>query len=267
MTLLRLLGVVTVLLLCTTLAHAGQSRVKGLASRGQGKVVDAFPSLSSSSPLDCQWNINGSDCWTAEIASFYKLRNGTAGLSAMPITAYQQVLDYSCGPCSVMNIFHYFGALSDADMNFQTEQAYSEAMHANPQTGTDSDNIVQFVRKQGWTVDTGVNGTIGMIKQNVAAGVPMILEWVDWGGHYVVASGYSTASPDYQNDVDMLFLADSASASNEVPSLQGWTAFNPDRFFSMWFGFADNGAIITGNWVSMVPPGFVPKNAQKVANQ
>ena len=240
-----LLAALTACLCCNDVHAAGQSRVRGMQSRlrhaeNPHALASRFNAESTATlSANCSWVRGGSDCWTAEVAAFYSLSGGGANLTFLPIPAYQQFYDYTCGPTATMNIFRYYGYLTDAQMNPQTEMQFATAMQSNPATGTEVAGIVGYVSSLGWKVQSGVNAEISFLRASLAAGIPVLIEWVDWGGHYVVVSGYNVGSSSYLNDMDALFLADSASSGDIPKSLRGLTVVNPDRFFGMYFELVD----------------------------
>lgn len=272
--------------LCCIDVQAAQSRVRGMQSRLRHArqphaIAVQFAETTAAVSANCSWVRGGPDCWTAEVASFYSLSGGGSNLTMLPIPAYQQFFDYTCGPVSTMNIFRYFGFLSDAQMNPTTEQQFAKAMNSNPATGTEVAGIVDYVSSLGWTVASGVNAEISFLRSSLAQGVPVLIEWVDWGGHYVVVSGYNVGSSSYLNDLDSLFLSDSASSGDIPRSLRGLTVINPDRFFGMYFELVDVASagshsgsnnssssaaslsaddqreavfVVPGVWITMTPP-------------
>ena len=69
--------------------------------------------------------------------------------------------------------------------------------------------------------------------ENLSAGKPIIVENVDWGGHWRVIIGYdSLETSDLLYD-DVLIFADPYDTSDH--NQDGYAIQSFDRFFSMWF--------------------------------
>lgn len=62
--------------------------------------------------------------------------------------------------------------------------------------------------------------------------MPTIVEWIDWGGHWVIAVGYDTRGTPTPDD-DILTFADPSDCTDG--NVDGLTYFNAERFDSMWF--------------------------------
>jgi predicted double-glycine peptidase len=110
-------------------------------------------------------------------------------------TLRQSTLD-TCGPVAVQLILEYHGI--DA-----RERDLDKALKVGP-SGTSVENIVKYLKSEGFKVEAKEGSTIDEIKGLVDDGVPSIVDlqawpdkpskgWEDgWGeGHYAVAVGYT----------------------------------------------------------------------------
>ena len=61
---------------------------------------------------------------------------------------------------------------------------------------------------------------------------PIMVENVEWGGHWRVIIGYDTCGTENTLD-DVLIMADSYDTSDHYQD--GYAVNNAERFFSMWF--------------------------------
>ena len=48
------------------------------------------------------------------------------------------------------------------------------------------------LNQHNFKVTWGENGSLDMLRGNLARGVPTLVEWIDWGGHWVIVVGYDT---------------------------------------------------------------------------
>lgn len=153
---------------------------------------------------------------------------------------YQQTTEYTCGPCCALMCLKYFGIEID-------EMAIAKLMHTRPfPYGTKLHNLVEFFSKMGGGVSTlssfdftrDKDGLIfsefkqfkKFVKKNLIKGNPIIVENVDYGGHYKVIIGYDDLGVEEE---DMLIFADPYDRSDG--KIDGYNYFPADRFFYMWF--------------------------------
>ena len=60
-------------------------------------------------------------------------------------------------------------------------------------------------------VQEGTGETIKSIVENIKKGVPTLVNWFDWGGHWALAVGYQKLADSMVEDKDLIFLIDSAT--------------------------------------------------------
>jgi predicted double-glycine peptidase len=189
-----------------------------------------------------------------QIAHFYELKSADH-LTMLNMKGYQQTTDYTCGPATIMSILHYYGILKDNQMNHETELKIAKEMGTTAKTGTRPEQIVTWLKQHGFDVKTGKNGTIEMLQDNAKKGIPTLVEWIDWGGHWAAVSGYNSVGKTFAEDKDTIFFADPAAHFDNTKVMNGMTAMNPDRFFNMWFDaqLFNPGHIIKGIYITAVP--------------
>lgn len=71
-----------------------------------------------------------------------------------------------------------------------------------------------------------------MLRRNVKNSIPTMVEWMDWGGHWVVVVGYDTRGTEIIWD-DVIIFAD--SVDSHYDRVDGITYFNYGEFDAMWF--------------------------------
>ena len=155
-------------------------------------------------------------------------------LKILNVKDYQQTTDITCGPAAAMSLLHYYGTLKDSDMNSKTELRIAKEMGMNDDYGTTLKQMSYWLKKQGYEVKYGTKGSIDLIYENIQKGMPVLVDWIDWGGHWALVSGYQKLSKTVDDDKDTMLMTDSAVHFNNVKTVYGLTAINPDRFQSMW---------------------------------
>ncbi|MBI5448623.1 MAG: peptidase C39 family protein [Gammaproteobacteria bacterium] len=187
------------------------------------------------------------------IAQFYNIHN-TQNLTLLEVKAYQQTTNYSCGPAAIMSLLHYYHKLSDRDMNAKTELRIAKEMGSSTTLGSSSKQMATWLSQHGFEVKYGTQGTLHLLQNSLKQGIPILVDWIDWGGHWVVVTGYHATSKNNQDGNDLLFLADSSAHYDSVPSLNNLITFNADRFSTMWFDSEnDKTQLIKGSYIIAVP--------------
>lgn len=143
----------------------------------------------------------------------------------LQIRAYQQKTSYTCGPASILTLLRYHK--KDGD-----EMRIAREAKCSPSKGTSPGNMAAWLEMNGFDVTWGENGTLKLLRDNLARGVPTLVEWIDWGGHWVVVVGYDTRGTDTLRD-DLIIFADPSDTHDGQKD--GLTEFNAARFQAMWF--------------------------------
>jgi hypothetical protein len=146
-------------------------------------------------------------------------------LVMLPLRAYQQTTPYTCGPATLLTLLHYYHR--DAD-----EMKIAEEAKCSKEKGTTPQNMVAWLESHGFDVKWGEHGSLEMLRENLAKGIPTIVEWIDWGGHWVTVVGYDTRGTENPRD-DVIYFADPADGIDGMRD--GLTSFNARKFNSMWF--------------------------------
>ena len=147
---------------------------------------------------------------------------------------YQQTTEYTCGAACCLMVLNWFG-----------KEKYHEMLVANlieslPETGSTVENIADFFDLIGWNVDFHADTrqrfeTPEEFEQYVVAcmdgQIPILVDWVDWAGHWQVIIGIDTCGTDSPYD-DVLILADPYDVTNHFQD--GYYTFPLARFFYMW---------------------------------
>jgi hypothetical protein len=151
----------------------------------------------------------------------------------IPLKSYrQQVTNYSCGAVAAMTVMSYYGLPvnnTDADEVRVAREIYP---NVSEKTGLNPEQIVQWFRRNGWNATWGTGGSREMLRKNLKNGIPTMVEWMDWGGHWVVVTGYDTRGTETVWD-DVIIFADSVDCHDD--RVDGVTYSNYGEFDAMWF--------------------------------
>lgn len=168
-----------------------------------------------------------------------KLKN-RPGLTFIKFPAYQQTTDYTCGPATLLTIANHFypkkyPLTNDQEMQIAKEAGTRDLNQEFP--GTRPDEMLKWLKGNGFeatlTYEEKGDGTaLSKLKEHIESGTPVIVEWSDWGGHWVIAIGYDTRDTDDQMD-DVIIFADPYDHHDD--NADGYSFFNAVRFYWMWY--------------------------------
>jgi hypothetical protein len=125
----------------------------------------------------------------------------------------------------------------------------------SPRPGTDQHEIVNWLNANGFRAHAAENGTLELIREYLKKGIPVLVEWIDWGGHWVVATGYHAGSEAPVKGIDTIFFADPAVHWTTTNNPDGISSFNAWRFRDMWFDaqYLDPGRLVKNVYIIAVP--------------
>ena len=154
-------------------------------------------------------------------------------LTIIPLKSYrQQMTNYSCGAVSAMTVMSWYGNPvnnTDADEERVAREMY---YNVSEKTGINPEQITAWFNRQGMNATWGTGGTREMLRENLKNNIPTMVEWIDWGGHWVVVVGYDTRGTETVWD-DVIIFADSVDCHDD--RVDGITYFNYGEFDAMWF--------------------------------
>ncbi len=147
----------------------------------------------------------------------------------------QQSTGYSCGPVAANTVV----------MHFLGKQLHSEAeicklMGTSTTNGTNTKGMARYFEKLGWNVSSSATHKtpnnygdfLKFVKANLQDNTPIMVENIDWGGHWRVIIGYDDMGTPHQGD-DVLLMADPYDTSDHLQD--GYNVVPAERFFYMWF--------------------------------
>lgn len=165
---------------------------------------------------------------------YYNAKSGGTLHILEHFETYQQTTEYTCGAASARMVLHHFGEDGYDEMQLAAQ------MTADETHGITVEGVRDFFGSIGWTVeahaDTGYyfesfEDFIAYTVEKIDGGVPVMVNWEDWGGHWQVIVGIDTASELSAYD-DVLILADPYDVTDHCQD--GYYVYPAGRFFSMW---------------------------------
>ena len=148
---------------------------------------------------------------------------------------------YTCGPCCVKMILQFF------ELESPSEERLELALKTRKIGGTEIKDIVAYFKEKyagelnvvsGLDYPKDENGKCfadyysfkSFVKKNLQKGNPILVENVDFGGHYKIIIGLDDQA-GINNDV--LIFADPDDLTDGKND--GYCVFSAENFFKMWF--------------------------------
>ena len=147
---------------------------------------------------------------------------------------YQQTTEYTCGAACSLMVLNWFGKTRFHEM------VIGELIESIPDQGSAVENIADFFDLIGWNVDFHAKPALRFQEPEdleryvidcIDRQIPIMVDWVDWAGHWQVIIGIDTCGTDEPYD-DVLIFADPYDVTNHFQD--GYYTFPLARFFYMW---------------------------------
>jgi len=187
---------------------------------------------------------------------FYNMHSTNTLTILSHFKTYQQTQEYTCGPAvALMLLYYYLGnspynemelaeiMRSNQDINGNNTESPGEA-NEEDEYGTTTDRLVSLFTWFRWNVQSSLTYAYddGKTFQNVEElkkwvlfylnkGIPILVEWIDLGGHWQIIIGYDTMGTEAIYD-DVLILADPYDITDHIQD--GYYVFPVQRFYEMW---------------------------------
>ena len=166
---------------------------------------------------------------------FYNMESKDSLIILSHFKTSQQKTEFTCGPSAAFTVISYL------DPNTKTnEEELSKVMGTNTISGTTTKGMLKYFGKDQWVVESSVNDKTPetyeefttFVKSHLENKMPIIVENVEWGGHWRVIIGYDTMG-DQNGANDILIMADPYDTTDH--NQDGYTIVSAQRFFYMWF--------------------------------
>lgn len=174
---------------------------------------------------------------------YYNMKS-TDSLTLLPqFKTYQQTTEWTCGTAAALMVLEYFGLRGTEDdqslvrLRGKDEPGYSSLTHMK----NIFDAFGGFSSDDTYNYENLDDITQSMLLDFLKQGIPVMVEWCDWNGHWQVVIGYDTMGTENEAD-DVLILADPYDTSDHWQD--GYITINAERFFWTWentYEFDDGG--------------------------
>ncbi len=181
-----------------------------------------------------------------ECSPYYVLSGqgfAAAGKTFLQINSYQQTTEYTCGPAAVLSLLGHFGKSGD-------EMQIAGEMGTSTTCGTTPEQMTSWLNAHEFTASWHQEGTLEGLRENLANGLPTLVEWSDWGGHWVLVIGYDTRNTEDPMD-DVILFADPYDHHDDRKD--GLTWFNAQRFYYMWYDALLFGSVMKRIYIQAIP--------------
>ena len=159
----------------------------------------------------------------------------TESLHILPhFSTYQQTTEYSCGNASALMVLNYFG---NHDYN---ELQLADIMETHPTKGTTVEAAAAFFESIGYEVEfhadtekmfTAIETAEAFLIDKIDSGIPVMVSWVDWQGHWQTVIGIDEMNTESPWD-DVIIFADSYDVTDHYQD--GYYIYPLGRFLGMW---------------------------------
>lgn len=181
---------------------------------------------------------------------FYNMKSGGSLLLLEKFKTYQQTTEWSCGNAVAVMVLQHFGN-KDFD-----ELSIARIMGTNPLPedgnmqegvlyGTTTAGMARFFDEAGYEVQSSLQSPEGTtfkhpdefkkwVQSHLQNNIPIMVDWLDWSGHWQIIIGYDTMGTDTLYD-DVLIFADPYDVGDQLQD--GYYIFPMLRFYYMWQDF------------------------------
>ena len=165
----------------------------------------------------------------------FNMRSNEHLLLLHEFTTYQQTTMFTCGPMVAnMVVDHYLG------MPLHPEMETAKRMNCTQYNGTTTKGLRSYFKEIGWNVSSSADTEspknygefLEFVKRNLKDNSPIMVENVDWGGHWRIIIGYDSMSTENTGD-DVLIFADPFDKADHLQD--GYVIVPAEKFFYMWF--------------------------------
>lgn len=161
----------------------------------------------------------------------------------LAVGAHQQTTEYTCGPSAVLTLMRFLGKEGD-------EMTIASQMGTDSLHGTTPEQMAGWLNQNGFKASWHEEGSLEMLQENLKNSKPTLVEWNDWGGHWVLVVGYDTRDTESISD-DVIYFADPYDRYDGQPD--GVTSFNAERFYYMWYDALLFGRVMHRVYVQVDP--------------
>jgi len=166
---------------------------------------------------------------------FYNMKSTNNLTILSEFKTRQQKTPFSCGPSAALMVINYLSPSS-----IVTEEELCQYMSTSRLVGTGTKNMIKYFKNNNWMVESCYTHATPdnplafrkFVLEHLYANMPILVENVEWGGHWRVIIGYDTMG-NSNTENDILIFADPYDTTDHYQD--GYTLGSAHRFFTMWF--------------------------------
>jgi len=232
-----ILTLITALMMVLLLAGCGGGESASAPEKHEIAVAEGYETAQDDLGADAYggWCDNPDTQYFA-INDYYNMASEGSLHILSNFETYQQTTEYTCGPASAHMVINWF----DGDIEKYDEMTIADIVGCKPDTGVLAEGLVKVFDEMGWDYQVNKDGDYyyetleafeADVIKNIDAGVPMMIAWMDWSGHWEVIIGIDTMQEDNPSD-DVLIVADPYDTSDHYQD--GYYVVPAERFYYMW---------------------------------
>ena len=195
--------------------------------------------LGGPAAVQSQGDIKNSPYYQA--LDFYHM-NSQGSLELLPkFKTLQQNTEFTCGPAAALMVINYLRPelkVTEKELSVIMETGMGEI--PNAALGTTTKGMVKYFTTKDWLVESSLTNKTPdtdeafkrFIVEHLKKNTPIMVENVDWAGHWRVIIGYDDMGTALLND-DVLVMADPYDTTDHRQD--GYNIVPAQRFFYMWF--------------------------------
>lgn len=178
---------------------------------------------------------------------FYNMKSNKTLTILTNFKTLQQSSEWSCGPASALMVMEYLNTRNDAS---EEDVAALRPQGLKPGATSLNEMITIFENHGEYTIESAHDFssieeldeyfTLDKIQEYLKEGLPVLIGYNDWGGHWQVIIGYDTMGTEtYQDDV--IIVADPYDTTDH--NQDGYGIYPAERFiynFSFYNFFEEN---------------------------
>ena len=168
------------------------------------------------------------------INDYYNMKSENGLHILTGFETYQQTTEYSCGAASALMVLNHY------DNQQYNELEICGLAGTDTSTGTSVEGLVKFFDGIGWKTDyhagtdfyfESIEDAEKYLIDKLDGGIPIMVDWEDWRGHWQVIIGIDTCGSEDPYD-DVLIMADPYDITDHFQD--GYYTVPFGRFMDMW---------------------------------
>ncbi|MCR4894007.1 MAG: C39 family peptidase [Eubacteriales bacterium] len=211
---------------------AQPANAPGVHTIAYDPALDTLEDGDGADAFDHRLDHAGSRYYT--VNDYYNMTSGDGLHILTNFETYQQTTEYSCGCASALMVLNHYG------IHDYNEMDICRLAETDTAKGTSVEGLVSFFDSLGWETafHAGTDYRFESVDEcesffitTLDGGTPVMVEWVDWAGHWQVIIGLDTCGTGDHYD-DVLIMADPYDITDHCQD--GYYIVPLGRFFDMW---------------------------------